>query len=137
MVNGEIYVDYRLQIWQAWRLRKQDHGLGYPRHSAFTKPAGSSFWTPEMESDSYDMDKCVVALRSELKAAVMQCYTRTGTQEQKAKALGVSVRTYHYRLGDAKRQLLGYLNDLAAGVALPQEASGEKSDVEEKLIATA
>ncbi len=119
MVN--TYVESRLNLWAEWRHRRLTDALGYPRRAAFVREPGSGYWTPEMESASYEMDKCVVALIDERKLAVLECYATTGTREQKAKRLGCCLRTYEYRLEAAKIDLLGYLNDLAAGVPLPMK----------------
>jgi len=117
MIN--TYVVSRLNMWALWRLRRDDGGLGYPRKSAFTTEPGGSFWTPEMDSASTEMDACVCALRDQLKQVIMLEFTRAGTQEQKAKLCSCHVNTYKNRLNAAYNELLGYLNDQAAGVALP------------------
>lgn len=115
----DTYVVYRLNQWADWRARRLDGGLGYPKKSAFViNPAGGE-WSPEMDSAAWEVEQCVIALRNELKDAVMKRYTETGTKEQKAKRCGCCVRTYDNRVDTAHREVLGFLNDLAAGVELP------------------
>lgn len=112
------YVASRLDLWARWRLRRDDNGQGYPRHAAFAKPVGGGVWSPEMDSAAYEMERCVIALRSDLRLVVIHEYTKTGTQEQKAKLCGCCLSTYKSRLNMAANELLGYLNDIYAGVDL-------------------
>ena len=130
------YVISRLRVWSEWRLRRDDGGLGYPRKSAFAKSPGSAFWTPEMDSAAVEMDQCVCALRPELRQAIMLEFTRTGTQQQKAMQCSCALSTYKDRLVTAYKDLLGLLNDQAAGIALPSYAETEVR-TEKKLLATA
>jgi DNA-directed RNA polymerase specialized sigma24 family protein len=120
------YVMSRLCLWAEWRLRRDDGGLGYPRHSAFAKSPGAGFWSPEMDSAACEMDQCVCALERDLHQAVMEEYTRTGTQEQKAKRCGCTAKTFCARLERAYRELLGLMNDQAAGLPLPVHVYDEE-----------
>jgi len=113
------YVNARLAAWAAWRVKRDDHGLGYPKHSAFVRLPGGGFWSPEMNSQAEEIDKCVVALTPEKRLVIMQAYTRTGTVEQKARICGCCEKTFYNRMAAAQRDILGYLNDLAAGLPLP------------------
>lgn len=116
----DTYVTNRLVQWANWRARRLDGGTGYPKKSTFVKESQSSgFWTPEMDARSLEVDQVVCVLLAERKDAIMKCYTETGTKEQKAKRCGCCVRTYDSRLEMAHRDMLGYLNDLACGIALP------------------
>lgn len=116
----DTYVISQLGLWALWRVRRSDGGLGFPRKSNFAKDEGSGFWTPEMESAAYSMEKCVLALRSDLREAVIQEFTKIGTQRQKASDCHCCLSTYKSRLATAYRELLGYLNDVAAEVPLPR-----------------
>lgn len=120
-LKGDEYVNIRLNSWAEWRLRKDNNALGYPSQSPTVRlmPKDGGFWTPEMDSAAFEMDRCVVALEFELKQVIMESYTKTSTVKQKAAACGIEERMYYYRLSAAKRELLGYLNDMAAGVPLP------------------
>lgn len=116
----DTYVTSRLVQWANWRARRLDGGTGYPKKSAFViNQASSGFWSPEMDGQCFDVDAVVCALLPERKEVLMKCYTETGTKEQKAKRCGCCVRTYDTRIEMAHRDVLGYLNDLAAGVPLP------------------
>jgi DNA-directed RNA polymerase specialized sigma24 family protein len=120
------YVMSRLCLWAEWRLRRDDGGLGYPRHSAFAKSPGAGFWSPEMDSAACEMDQCVCALERDLHQAVMEEYTRTGTQEQKAKRCGCCLATFKNRINKAHSELLGLMNDQAAGLPLPVHVYDEE-----------
>lgn len=115
----DTYVTSRLIQWADWRARRLDGGRGYPKKCAFVINPGGGHWSPEMDSNCYEVDQVVVALIQDRKDALMKCYTETGTKEQKAKRCGCSVRTYDLRLEMAHRDVLGYLNDVAAGIPLP------------------
>jgi DNA-directed RNA polymerase specialized sigma24 family protein len=130
------FVMDRLRVWAIWRIRRDEGGLGYPRKSAFAKTEGSSFWTPEMDSASVEMDQCVCALPPALRQVVMLEYTRTGTQQQKANECGCCLRTYTNRLGAAYQALLGLMNDQAAGIKLPVHIEAEPGH-EKKMLAHA
>lgn len=124
------YVNSRLEAWAAWRAKREDSGLGYPKQSAFMRllPSGGSFWTPEMTSAAEEIDKCVVALIPERRLVIMLAYTRNATIQQKAKLCGCCEKTYYNRLAQAQRDILGYLNDLAAGVPLPMQTFNTENE---------
>ncbi len=116
----DTYVTNRLVQWANWRARRLDGGTGYPKKSAFVKETASSgYWTPELDGQCLEMDRVVCVLPAERRDVLMKCYTETGTKDQKAKRCGCCIRTYDSRLEIAHRDVLGYLNDLAAGIALP------------------
>ena len=115
----DSYVVSVLVLWAQWRVRKFDSGSGYPTKCAFVKQVGSGFWTPDMDSQCINVDKAVCALIPERRDVVMAHYTWAGTKEFKANRCGVCVRTYDARLSMAHHDMLGLLNDLAAGVKLP------------------
>lgn len=116
----DTYVATRLTLWADWRARRDDGGIGYPRKSAFVGTGGGGFWSPEMDAGCLEVDKAVCNLLPERKDVVMQCYTQTGTKEQKARRCGVCVRTYDARLEMAHKDMLGLLNDIAAGCFVDQ-----------------
>lgn len=116
----DTYVLSRLSLWAAWRIKREDNGLGYPKKSNFVQETGGGAWSPEMESGCWDIEKCVLALIPERRYAVMQSFTVSSTKEQKAKACGCCIRTFDSRLSSAVRDILGLLNDLAAGLAIGQ-----------------
>ena len=69
--------------------------------------------------ESLETDRAVDALVFELRAAVHEVYLKGGTMEQHARALGCHRDTVYDRLARANCKLLGYLNDMAAGIPLP------------------
>jgi len=122
----DTFVINQLVQWANWRARRLDGGIGYPKKSAvFISSAGGCYWSPEMDSQCFDVDAAVCILLPDRKDVIMKCYTETGTKEQKAKRIGCCARTYDMRLDMAHRDILGYLNDLACGVALPKPARNE------------
>ncbi|HSH72358.1 MAG TPA: hypothetical protein VK974_04795 [Methylophilaceae bacterium] len=90
-----------------------------------------------MESSCYDVDRAVCALIPERKDVVMKCYTVTATIVQKAKMCGITDKTYNLRLTMAHRDVLGFLNDLACGIPLPNEASGDMEENSLVIVAVA
>ncbi|MDP3088851.1 MAG: hypothetical protein Q8M99_11780 [Methylotenera sp.] len=116
----DTYVVNRLVQWANWRARKLDGGIGWMNKVSFLSiPGGGNLIAPDIDSQCYEIDRVVCALIPERRVVVMQVYTGKGTKEQKAKECGCCVRTYDARLDMAHRDILGYLNDIAAGVALP------------------
>lgn len=121
----ETYIDARLAVWAAWRAKRDDSGLGYPKQSAFTKlaPTKSSNWTPDLNNEAYELDQCISALIEVRREAIMQMYTHTSTIKEKSAACFCCERTFFYRLHMAKRDLVSFLNDLSAGIQLPTKKS--------------
>lgn len=117
------YIDARLVQWAEWRMRREDAGIGYPSQSAFVRmqpqPGNLEAWSPAMHEEAAEVDQCVCALIDLRREVIMQMYTRTSSIKQKADACFCSERTFFNRLHSAKVDILGYLNDLAAGVPLP------------------
>lgn len=116
----DTYVASQLKIWADWRIRREQGGTGFPRKVSFLKvaPQASGYWTPEMDSQAYQMDQCVMALDEILYKAVVASYIHTTTLEQKCNFCDCKERTYRYRLADAHQKLLGLMNDLAAGIPI-------------------
>lgn len=116
----DTFVPNQLCIWAEWKLRRENGGTGYPRKVSFLKVAAqpSGYWSPEMDSQAYDMDKCVMALDEILYRVILSCYTHTTTLEQKFIFCDCAKKTYYRRLAEAHKALLGLMNDLAAGIPL-------------------
>ena len=122
----DTYVAGRLVKWAEWSARREDSGLGYPRQCCYTNlmpRTGSSSQTPEFADECFETECCVIALRAsdhQLYEVIVLTYKkRLWTVDQKIKSLGCVKDTYYRRIDSAHRLILGYLNDLAAGVALP------------------
>lgn len=118
------YVEARLNRWSIWFHSGSRPG---PRKVI-------SWWGPMVldrnvaqhrtsvivdPTEAQETDRAVHALAAELRAAVIEVYTRGGTMEQKARALRCCRDTVYVRLQRANVKLLGYFNDQAAGVQLP------------------
>lgn len=116
----DTFVPSQLGIWAEWKLRRENGGTGFPRKVSFLKmaPQPSGYWTPEMDSLAYDMDKCVMALDEILYRVILACYTHTTPLEQKLIFCDCKKDTYYRRLDQAHKLLLGFMNDVAAGIPL-------------------
>ena len=120
------YVDARLSRWAAWY------------HSG-TKPGPkriSSWWGPMILNRSVaqgnggvarisfdpteceETDRAVRHLGAELHAVIVEYWLKGGTVEQKCRALHCCKQTLYNRIERAKAELLGHMNDQAAGVEL-------------------
>lgn len=107
----DSYTQNRLNAWADWHARKADGGQGYPKKSAFVQASPSTgFWTPELDSQCYETDQAVCALLPERKEVLLAYYTMTGTNEQKAKACGICVRTFYTRIEMAQHDIRCLLN---------------------------
>lgn len=74
---------------------------------------------------------CVLVLGDQkLKDAVMEAYFHGGTVEQKCAALQCCKQTFYNRLERAYAELLGYMNDVAAGVPLPVRETAKREIVD-------
>jgi hypothetical protein len=126
-VNNDTYIVGRMVRWSIWSARRQDSGLGYPKEVPYNRMAPStnaSNITPEFSDECFDVDKCVTALQTEsdmIYAVVMMHYGQVNTTlDQRLVKLGCAKQTYYNKLDKAHRLILGWLNDLAAGLAIPQ-----------------
>jgi hypothetical protein len=61
----------------------------------------------------------VAVLEDDLRNVIIETYVHGGAVEQIIEELGCCRQTYYNRLYRAYHHLLGYFNDLAAGVPLP------------------
>jgi hypothetical protein len=76
---------------------------------------------PVDEQEAIATHKAVVALPDKYRAIVFEAYLKGGTVDQQARALHCCKQTYYNRLTFAYALLLGYFNDLDAGVELPAQ----------------
>lgn len=122
------YVEARLGRWSRWYRWGSDPT---PRrtvswyHKIVTEPNVEQIGRPDTAcpvdiDEAEDTHKAVMALEPQLRDTVFEAYLRGGTVEQKCRVLGLRSRqSYYNRLASAYQELLGYLNDQAAGVPLP------------------
>lgn len=122
------FINDKLMIWAEWACKKSSGGLGYPRECSYTKlvqthGAHGSF-TPQMNEDAEKMEACIVALRAtepHLAQVVELRYKfQTMSNVQISKQVGCSDKTVGSWIGIAHQRLLGFLNDLEAGIELPK-----------------
>ena len=133
------YINKRLNDWARWRVSDRAllrHMLGV--NSCWPQMLGEAESTetvrqqgtlvPLNDLECCDTDRAVCALDSTLQETVVEYYTRIGTADTTAKRLGVSKVTLFRRIDRAHGQLLGYLNDLAAGIRLAPGRTQQVSD---------
>jgi hypothetical protein len=135
MPQLNTYVQNRLIKWAAWRLWG-DSGKPPRVVSWYEKVVmapnvqgrggSGNDKCPVDEVEAYETDRCVSALSPYLRETVIECYTRSGTAEHKAKQLGISRDTFYERLRTAENKLLGYMGDVACGTALPMPQPNHK-----------
>lgn len=121
------YVAQRLNQWAEWKLRRHDEGLGYPKQVAWfdnLPKGGFTQFTPDVKDECIEVDQCVIAVLAtdaKMYEVLVLTYCELNmTVEQKAKRIGCCVNTYKSYIGLANRLVLGYLNDVACGLKLPQ-----------------
>ena len=119
------HIDDRLQQWALWLTRREDSGLGLPHQAAFMRDAPPSndarrqSYVPLNDFECADTDRAVCALRPELRKVIDESYRFGNSLNDKLRRCGCEKRTYYRRLDAAHLHIMGYLNDLSAGIALP------------------
>lgn len=134
MAQLHTYVQKRLAAWALWRLwgssGKPPHVVSWYEKVVMApnvQGRGNDHeQCPVNEGEAYEMHQCINALAPYLRDTIVTEWTRAGTADMKAKWLGVSKSTYFERQTVAEGKLLGYLNDQAAGVPLPQPLANPK-----------
>lgn len=110
------YIDGRLQEWAMWKAGSG--GRGYDLSSGNGGGEGPISYIPVDDLRCAEVDWCVCALNPILRKAIEETYLRCGTTEQAAAKCNCSRMTLWRRVDDAHVKLLGFLNDLAAGVTV-------------------
>lgn len=123
------YVAHRLNQWAEWKLRRHDTGLGYPRQVAWfdnLPKGGFTQFTPDVKDECFEVEQCVIAVLAtnpKMYEVIVLAYCELNmTVEQKAQRMKCCSKTFYSYIGIANRLILGYLNDVACGVKLPQPA---------------
>lgn len=126
-MNNDTYIVNRLVQWSQWAARRQDSGLGYPKQVPYINMmprTEASNYLPEFADECFEIDKCVTALQTEgdiYYAVILLHYGQINmTLDQRLEKLGCVKQTYYNKIDKAHRLILGWLNDLAAGMAIPQ-----------------
>lgn len=117
------YVHQRLNLWGDWVARGRNEGRnGYPRQTSFARlmpSSGASPWSPLLDVEAEEIDQCVRRLDVTRRDLVTRYYTRTITSAQLSREMGCCEKTLFNRMSIAHNEILGWLNDLAAGIELP------------------
>jgi hypothetical protein len=129
---NDSYVISRLNAWAEWSIRRQDSGLGYPKSVSFTNQmpkGGFGAITPDIAEECFEVERCVMALayvNRDLYTVIDLSYRRTLTCDQRCKEAGCVKSTFYLKLGRAHQMVLGYLNDIAAGMEIPSASNTQK-----------
>lgn len=110
-------LDLLLEWWAEWSTKREDNGLGLGC-SRFNRLMAAGGLPPKTEfvailpygvdgdGIASVMDRAICRLNPNRKEAIMAEYRRIGTQEAKAKAVGLKVDAYKDRLKWARRNLM-------------------------------
>lgn len=136
--RNDSYVEARLGRWglyQRWLRRGKLAG-----RATGLAPMGSWWYTIVMQpnvqgrgqaiappdkpcpvdrEEADETTRCIAVLEDNLRWWIVEAYVMMGTIEQQRNALGCCRWTYYSWRGRAYHELLGYFNDVAAGVPLP------------------
>lgn len=110
-------LDLLLDWWAEWSAKREDNGLGFGC-SRFNRLMAAGNLPPRTEfvtilpygvdGDGLAsvMDQAICRLNQNRKLAIMTEYRRIGTQEAKARTLGICRAAYESRLKWARKNLL-------------------------------
>lgn len=116
------YINVQLNLWAAWLLTADRHGLGFPHQSAFARlsvskgSGGGGAGLPDEEA--MFISRVVAHLPEEQRKVVDRFYVhcRNTPVSYMARDFGVSEDTIYRRLHRAHLTIMEALNDRAAGV---------------------
>ena len=130
------YIDAQLRRWSLW-LASGRTRLGYPTRAAFVQVVGGGARASLPDDDAMAVCHAVAALEPRLRDTVDCFYRsmRSCTAHEMAKHLGCSRDTVYERIDRAHTLILGYLNDIAAGIAVPPWSPGTDVCTAEKTPA--
>lgn len=122
------YINDRMNRWADWRLRgRLQSGLGFPGVAAFARltPGGEyGARSPDIDEDCFEVERAflaVMATREDLAVVLWLFHVRgrAMTVAHMARELGCCRDTFYGRVTCGHREVMGFLNDIAAGVPLP------------------
>lgn len=116
-----LHINDLLNTWAEWIVTgRRVVGLSYPSQCAFTRMAhdGGERRGADFNEDAYMVERAVQALPLDLKNVIMTFYLRTATAEQMAKELNCHRDTLYVRLHRAHVEIMGLLQDMAAGMEI-------------------
>jgi len=122
MTTMHDYASYLLCAWGAWARRQASGALGYPRVSPMFRdaPVAKGYASkPPLGLDVTDVqatDAAVQRLSAGDRRLCVEVYQHGGTTVEIAARLGVHRQRVPERLRRIHHELLGHLNDIAAGV---------------------
>lgn len=109
-------LDLLLEWWAEWSAKREDNGFGFGC-SRFNRLMASGYLPPRTEfvatlpygvdgdGIASVMDRAICRLNPNRKQAIMMEYRCVGTQDGKAKALGITRKAYERRLANARLNL--------------------------------
>jgi hypothetical protein len=112
-------VEQKMQLWAAWRMKREDNGLGY-KCSGLVKGDADGSRPPAPYVNEAEMsliDRAVCGLGVLVRIAVITWYCETGTNADKAMRLGISERRLRGYVVDAQSQIQARLGETEAVAA--------------------
>lgn len=124
------YINDRMNRWADWRMRGRFHsGLGYPSAAAFLRLAPSEYGSrvPVLDEECFEVENAFIALLCENQCLaevlfLFHCRGSGMTVAQMARECRCCRDTFYSRVTRGHQAIMGYLNDLAAGMPLPRPA---------------
>ncbi|MFA5170411.1 MAG: hypothetical protein WC426_02515 [Sulfuriferula sp.] len=116
------FIDDELRQWAAWSILRKDGGLGYPHQVNFARLGGGacSRYEPIVDENAMKMERCVLCLPHDLWCVVDYWYRNPSANITSCSLHCKCHReTVYSRLNRAHIKIMGWLNDLESGVALP------------------
>ena len=116
------YINVQLSIWGKWAVRRGDAGLGFPSISPMFMDAqhGGVYRSREPAGVCdceyvQETDQAVQRLAPPDRALCVEFYQRGGKAVDIARRMGLARQRLYERLDAVHRQVMGHLNDIAAG----------------------
>jgi hypothetical protein len=115
------YIDMQLSIWGKWAVRRITDGIGYPSVSPMFSQAqhGGSYGSREpIGVCEYvdDTDQAVARLDEDGRRLCVMFYQNRMGATEIARSLGIARQRFYDRLHRIHQEVMGHLNDIAAGV---------------------
>ena len=107
-----LFVNEKLNRWSTWVASgRKVVGLGYPSQCAFSRltPSAGGWRAPIENEEAWEIERAVVRLDPQLRAAVEQFYLRAGTAESHAKALRCCTKTLYTRIHQAHVKIMEWM----------------------------
>ncbi len=122
------YIDKQLILWANWAKSGKTQ-LGYPKKSAFVV-SGRSGPTTINDAEGMRISRCVAALDPTLRTAIECWYLRMThcTADQIAVHLNICRDTLYTRIHKAHIEIMGYMQDIAAGIPIGEEKKKRQED---------